>query len=80
MNGCDAITFTAGIGENSSAVRERVCKNLECIGAKLDDEKNRSGPPERSIHAEDSRIQIWVIPTDEEIIVARDAVKLLNKQ
>lgn len=78
MNGVDAITFTAGIGENSPLVRERVCRNLECLGAKLDDEKNRTGAPERAIHADDSRVQIWVIPTDEEVIVARDAVELLN--
>ena len=79
MNGCDAITFTGGIGENSVAVRERVCKNLEAIGVKLDETKNNSGAAQRSIHAEDSRVQIWMIPTDEEIIVARDAVALLNR-
>lgn len=79
MNGVDAITFTAGIGENSLKVRERVCQNLECLGAKLDTAKNESGPALRSIHAEDSRVQIWVIPTDEEIIVARDAARLLGK-
>ena len=78
MNGLDAITFTGGIGENSVAMRERVCKNLEAIGAKLDDAKNQSGADERSIHADDSRVQIWVIPTDEEIIVARDAMEFLD--
>jgi acetate kinase len=78
MNGLDAITFTGGIGENSFAMRERVCKNLEAIGAKLDDAKNRGGVDERSIHAADSRVQIWIIPTDEEIIVARDAMEFLT--
>jgi acetate kinase len=78
MNGCDAITFTGGIGENSSAVRQAVCRDLECIGARLDEEKNQSGPAERSIHAADSRVQIWVIPTDEELIVARDASRLIG--
>jgi acetate kinase len=78
MNGLDAITFTGGIGENSVRVRERVCKNLEAVGAKLDDAKNSAGADERSIHAEDSRVQIWIIPTDEEIIVARDAMEFLR--
>jgi len=78
MNGCDAITFTGGIGENSASVRSAVCRELECIGAKLDEAKNESGPAERAIHAADSRVQIWIIPTDEEIIVARDAVGLLG--
>ncbi len=78
MNGCDAITFTGGIGENSAPVRAAVCRDLECIGAHLDDSKNASGPMERSIHAADSRVQIWVIPTDEEIIVARDAARLVG--
>ena len=79
MNGVDAITFTAGIGENSALVRARVCQDLDCIGAKLDPAKNQSGPALRSIHTDDSRVQIWVIPTDEEIIVARDAVRMLEK-
>lgn len=78
MNGCDAITFTAGIGENSDLVRAAVCRDLECIGAKLDEAKNASGAAERSIHAADSKVQIWVIPTDEEIIVARDAMTLIK--
>jgi acetate kinase len=78
MNGLDAITFTGGIGENSVAVRARVCKNLEAIGAKLDDAKNAQGADERSIHAQDSRVQIWIIPTDEELIVARDAMEFLG--
>lgn len=80
MNGADAITFTGGIGENSVAVRRRVCENLQSIGAHYDDAKNRKGDAERFIHAADSHMQIWVIPTDEEIIVARDAVELLRGQ
>lgn len=78
MNGVDAITFTGGIGENSIAVRERVCRNLESIGVAFDESKNQEGEAERSFHAADSRVQLWIIPTDEEIIVARDAVELLK--
>ncbi|MDQ3812522.1 MAG: acetate/propionate family kinase [Armatimonadota bacterium] len=78
MNGCDAITFTGGIGENSVAVRQAVCHDLDCIGARLDDAKNASGPEERPIHARDSRVHIWIVPTDEEIVVARDSARLLG--
>ncbi len=78
LNGLDAITFTAGIGENSELVRAAVCRDLDCLGAKLDETKNAKGEPERAIHTEDSKVQIWVIPTDEEIIVARDAMRLLK--
>jgi acetate kinase len=79
LGGADAITFTAGIGENSSRVRAAVCHELACIGAKMDEAKNTEGAPERSIHTKDSKVQIWVIPTNEEIIVARDALQLLDK-
>lgn len=77
MGGCDALTFTGGIGENSHLVRAAVCHDLECIGARLDDAKNQVGAVERAIQTSDSNAQIWVIPTDEEIIVARDAVRLM---
>jgi acetate kinase len=50
---------------------------LECIGAKIDEIQNAAGPPERSFHTSDSRVQLWVIPTNEELIVARDAMQLL---
>ncbi|MEO6907760.1 MAG: acetate/propionate family kinase, partial [Abditibacteriaceae bacterium] len=78
LGGADAITFTAGIGENSLLMRAAVCRQLECIGAKMDENRNNGGAPERSIHAADSQVQLWVIPTNEEIIVARDAMKLIN--
>jgi len=77
MNGCDAITFTGGIGENSAAVRAAVCRELDCIGAQIDETKNAQGDAERAIHSKSSRAQIWIIPTDEEIIVARDAARLV---
>jgi acetate kinase len=78
MGGCDALTFTGGIGENSAAVRRAVCRDLQCIGAALDEERNSaSEPAERAIHSAASRVQIWIVPTDEEIIIARDAYRLL---
>jgi len=79
LGGADAITFTAGIGENSPLMRAAVCRELECIGAKMDESKNAQGASERSIHAADSKLQLWVIPTNEEIIVARDAMKLIRQ-
>jgi acetate kinase len=79
LGGADAITFTAGIGENSPLMRAAVCRQLECIGAKMDESKNAEGAPERSIHAADSKVQLWVIPTNEEIIVARDAMELIRQ-
>lgn len=78
LGGADAITFTAGIGENSPQMRAAVCRQLECIGAKMDETKNIDGSPERSIHTDDSKVQLWIIPTNEEIIVARDALGLVN--
>ena len=78
LGGADAITFTAGIGENSPLMRQAVCQRLECLGAKMDKTKNNDGAPERSFHAADSKIQLWVIPTNEELIVARDALQLLG--
>ena len=78
LGGADAITFTAGIGENSPRMRAAVCRQLECLGAEIDETKNAEGAPERSFHAAGSTIQLWIIPTNEEIIVARDALKLIN--
>ena len=71
LNGADAIVFTGGIGENSTLVRERVCKNMTYAGIILDEQKNQEKSPERTLHAEDSQIQLWTIPTNEELIVAR---------
>ena len=71
LNGADAIVFTGGIGENSTLVRERVCKNMTYAGIILDEQKNQEKTPERTLHAEDSQIQLWTIPTNEELIVAR---------
>lgn len=79
LGGADAISFTAGIGENSAAVRAAICRDLECIGVQMDAAKNAEGEPERAIHTADSRVQLWVVPTDEELIVARDAVRLLRQ-
>jgi acetate kinase len=78
MGGADAIVFTGGIGENSAEVRERICDGLDWFGLKLDEAKNNKaiGREER-ISTEDSRLHAFVIPTDEELLIARDTVRCI---
>jgi acetate kinase len=77
LGGADAIVFTGGIGENSVRIRSGVCENLEWFGIALDPVQNAGGPPERKVSAAESRVQVWTIPTNEELIVARQARDLL---
>jgi acetate kinase len=79
LNGADAIVFTGGIGENSVRIRESVCANLNWFGIALDPEKNATAKGEMAIHAETSRVQLWIMPTNEELIVARQAKELLAR-
>ena len=80
LGGADALVFTAGIGENDADVRESVATGLEYMGAKLDPEKNRarSGEPVREISAADSRVKILVIPTNEELVIARETREIVD--
>jgi len=81
LNGADAIVFTAGIGENHAGIRAAVCANLENLGIKLDPEKNKSVcATEAVISAPDSRVKIFVIPTNEELVVAREARRFLENK
>jgi acetate kinase len=77
LNGADAIAFTGGIGENSANMRQAVCAQLDWFGIRLDPERNCSATGEQAIHATDSRVSIWILPTNEELIVARQAEHLL---
>ncbi len=78
LEGIDAIVFTAGIGENASEMRERVCNRLKVLGVDIDLKLNADrGHPFR-ISTPNSKIDVWVIPTNEELVIARDTVKLLN--
>lgn len=73
----DAITFTGGIGENGAHDRSAICKGLEIMGVKLNEETNsQRKPKEKKISAEDSAIAVWVIPTNEELMIARDTMRL----
>jgi acetate kinase len=82
LNGADAIVFTGGIGENSIRVRREVCSNLEFAGIKLDTAKNESVKrgSETCLSADSSKTQIWVVPTNEEIVVARQTAEAIRKR
>jgi acetate kinase len=78
LNGADAIVFTAGIGENSADLRERICANLDALGIELDAEANAATRArEGVISASGSRVAVLVIPTNEELVVAREVARLL---
>jgi acetate kinase len=78
LNGADAIVFTGGIGENSVAMRAAICADLGWFGIALDPAKNTSAKGEAAIHAAQSRVQLWIMPTNEELVVARQARALLG--
>jgi acetate kinase len=78
LGGADAIVFTGGIGENSTLIREGVCRDLGWFGIELDSLANQSGPAERIVSTIGSRVQVWTVPTNEEIVVARQARDLLT--
>ena len=76
LGGLDCLVFTAGVGENSAAMRERICKNLEYLGVKIDPVKNNVRGKEALISADDSKVAVWVIPTNEELMIAQDTAEL----
>jgi acetate kinase len=78
LNGADAIVFTGGIGENSATMRAAICANLDWFGIALDPGRNRDARGEASIHQIGSRLPLWIIPTNEELIVARQVKALLE--
>jgi acetate kinase len=80
LDGADAIVFTGGIGENSAAIRTGVCRELDWFGIELDPAQNEGGPAERIVSAPGSRVGIWAVPTNEEIVVARQARQLLEEK
>jgi acetate kinase len=80
LNGLDALVFTAGIGENRNGMREAICAQLDQLGIVLDSEKNNSTKAqEAEISATNSRVKILVIPTNEELVVAREVKRFLEK-
>lgn len=79
LGSVDAIIFTGGIGEKGKRIRAGVCAGLDGLGIVMDETANDSVSGESTFHAEQSRTQLWVIPTNEEVIVARQCVELLNQ-
>ena len=78
MGGVDVIVFTAGIGENSSLTRKECLNGLEFLGFNIDDEKNAVRGEIQEISTKDSKVKVYEIPTNEELMIARDTVKLIN--
>lgn len=79
MGGVDVVVFTAGIGENAWKVRKGACEGLEFLGIKIDSEKNNSSNEETIISEDDSRVKVMVIPTNEEWMIAKDTMEIIEK-
>ena len=78
LRGIDAIIFTGGIGENQINIRKKICEDLEWMGVKLDLEKNNVRSVETKISSEDSKVEVYIIPTDEEMVIARDTKRIVE--
>ncbi len=78
MGGCDAVIFTAGIGENDVNVRYQIASGLECMGIRIDPQKNNVCGEEIDVSAGNSRVRVLVIPTDEELMIAKDTAALIQ--
>jgi len=78
LGGCDVLAFTGGIGENGIAIREAICRNLQWAGIDLDSQKNNVRGREEKISRVESGAEIWIVPTNEELIVARQTVAVLT--
>ena len=76
LGGLDCLVFTAGVGENSGSMRARICEGLEYLGVKIDAEKNKLRGEEVIISTPDSKVTVWVIPTNEELMIAQDTAEL----
>lgn len=79
MNGVDAIAFAGGLGENNAIMREEVANMLTWLGVKIDVEKNKCRGVERDLSTADAKVKMLLVPTNEELMIARDSVELLNK-
>lgn len=78
LNGVDAVVFTAGLGENSSSMRAKICENMEALGIKVDLDKNFTRGVEADVSTKDSKVRVLVIPTNEEVMIARDTYEILK--
>ena len=78
LGGLDALVFTGGVGENGIETRQRICEYLKAIGVEVDSEANNTRGKETKISSEQSKVDVWVIPTDEELMIARDTMNLIK--
>ena len=78
MNGIDVLTFTAGVGENDKGVRAGVCEYLGYLGVEIDPELNNCRGKEVKISTENSKVQVWIVPTNEELMIAQDTAELVK--
>ena len=80
MNGLDAVLFTGGIGENAAEVRQGVCDDMDFFGIKIDNELNKTVHGTLTkLSTPDSKVEVWVVPTNEELLIARDTLALISK-
>ena len=79
MNGVDAIVFTAGLGENSPFMRDKICNGLEYLGTRIDPELNKLRGKQMEISIKRARVKIFVIPTNEELVIARDTLNICRR-
>ena len=77
MNGIDVLIFTAGVGENSPELREKIVSGLDFMGIKLDHTKNLVRGEEAIVSTDDSRVKVLVIPTNEELVIAQDTARIV---
>ena len=78
MNGIDAIIFTAGVGENQINIRKSICEHLKWMGVELDLEANKVKSEEKEISTKNSKVKVWIIPTNEELVIARDTKEIVE--
>ena len=79
MNGVDVITFTAGVGEKGLLSRKAICEKLKVFGVELDEERNQIRGEEALISSDDSKIKVYVVPTNEELMIARETLRKMEQ-
>ena len=80
LEGCDIIVLTAGVGENNTVIRREICENLACLGVEIDLEKNKIRGEIAKISTDQSKIDVYIIPTNEELMIARDTLELIKNR
>lgn len=78
LGGLDVIAFTAGIGENQYNARKKICENLKCFGVEIDEAKNHEFRDEGRISSSNSKVEVWVVPTNEELMIAKETTDLIK--